>query len=101
MYRFGSEDGSPMTIPVDPQLCFRWQLAAATQEHVESMCRTGYDYDTGRGVEQNEESALYWYTKAAEKGQKNAQHNLGAFYEFGRGQREIDLVQAIPTNYKP
>jgi len=95
MYRVGSRDGPPMTIPVDPQLSFRWYLAAANQEHVKAMLRTGRAYSKGRGVEQNDESAFEWYTKAANKGQKNAQYNLGLFYEHGRGEVDIDLVQAM------
>ena len=94
MYQSGSRDGPPMTIPVDPQLSFRWNLAAAKQEHVDSMVRIGYAYFKGRGVERNLESAFEWYTKAAEKGQRNAQHNVGYCYEYGTG-CEIDLVQAM------
>ena len=54
------------------------------------MNNTGFAYSKGRGVEQNDESAFKWYTKAAEKGQEDAQCNLGVFYEGGRG-CEIDL----------
>jgi len=89
MHQFGSRDGPPMTIPVDPQLSFRWNLAAAKQEHVRAMLNTGYAYDKGIGVEQNLESALEWYTKAAKKDDKYAQTNVGVFYENG-----IDLVEA-------
>ena len=96
MYRLGSRDGPPMTIPVDPQLSFRWYLAAAKQEHVDAMNDIGIHYENGTGgVEQNSETAFEWYTKAAKKGQKNAQCNLGLFYEHGRGEVEIDLVQAL------
>jgi len=94
MYKVGSKDGPPMTIPVDPQLSFRWCFAAAKQEHVICMCRTGRAYRDGRGVEQNDESAFEWFTKAAEKGDEHAQLNLGYFYENGIG-CEIDLDQAM------
>ena len=94
MYRLGSRDGPPMTIPVDPQLSFTWYLAAAKQKYVQAMARIGYAYDTGTGVEQNDESAFEWYLKAAEKGDKYAQFNVGRFYEFGYG-CEIDLIQAM------
>ena len=94
MYRLGSRDGPPMTIPVNPQLCFRWNLAAAKQGNVKIMNTIGGAYYTGRGVERNLESAFEWYTKAAEKGQRNAQHNVGYCYEYGTG-CEIDLVQAM------
>ena len=95
MYRLGSQDGPPMTIPVDPQLGFRWMLAAAKQEHVNAMVETGFAYSTARGVEQNDESAFDWFMRAAEKGDQEAQHNVGYFYEFGRGEVEMDLVQSM------
>ena len=95
MYELGSQDGPPMTIPVDPQLSFRWYLAAAKQEHVSAMVKTGFAYSTGRGVEQNDESAFDWFMKAAVKGNQQAQHNVGVFYEKGIGEVEIDLVQAM------
>jgi TPR repeat protein len=94
LYQFGSEDGPPMTIPVDPQLSFRWNLAAAKQEDVDAMFSIGLAYDEGEGVEKNNESAFQWYMKAAEKGKPNAQDFVGYFYERGRG-CDIDLVQAM------
>ena len=94
MYQFSSRDGPPMTIPVDPQLCFRWSLAAAQQEDVNSMARIGLAYSKGKGVEKNKKSAFQWYTKAAEKRQPVAQFNLAVFYEFGRG-CEMDSVKAM------
>ena len=93
MYRLGSRDGPPMTIPVDPQLGFRWHLAAAKQGHVNAMINTGNAYETGNGVEQNAESAFEWYLKAAETC-RVAQYNVGLFYEAGRGV-DVDLVQAM------
>ena len=96
MYRLGSRDGPPMTIPVDPQLSFRWFFAAAKQEHVNAMNDIGIHYEDGTGgVEQNLETAFEQYTKAAGEGQRNAQCNLGLFYEHGKGEVEIDLVQAM------
>ena len=94
MYHLGSQDGPPMTIPVNPQLSFRWFLAAAKQEHVIAMGKIGDYYYFGSGVEQNDESALEWYKKAAIKGHPPAQFNVGHLYEKGRG-CEIDLVQAM------
>ena len=95
MYQFGSRDGVPMTIPMNLQLCFTYGLAAAKQGDVPTMDTTAYAYNAGIGVEQNYTSAFQWYTKAAGKEQRNAQCNLGLFYEHGRGEVEIDLVQAM------
>ena len=90
----GSRDGPPMTIPVDPQLSFRWYLAAAKQEHVKAMMMIGMAYFTGTGVEQNDESSFEWFLKGAETGNSSAQWMVGSCYEIGKG-CEIDLVQAM------
>ena len=50
--------------------------------------------DEGDSVEQYDESAFEWFMKAAETGDQHAQHNVGYFYENGRG-CEIDLVKAM------
>jgi TPR repeat protein len=94
MYALGSEDGPPMTIPVDRQLCFRWNLAAAKQEDVISMKNIGMAYAEGDGVEQNNESAFEWSLKAAETGDEGAQWVAGFYYEYGVGV-DVDLVQAL------
>jgi TPR repeat protein len=94
MYQSGSEDGPPMTIPVDPQLRFRWLLAAAKQKHVIAMVSIGFAYLIGRGVEKNVESAFKWFKKAAKKRERTAQYQVGYSYENGRG-CEIDLVKAM------
>ena len=94
MYQFGSEDGPPMTIPVDDELSFRWYLAAAQQGNVDAMVNTGIAYYYGTGVEQNNESTFQWYKKAAIKGHQRSQFNVGNLYENGEGV-DVDLVQAM------
>ena len=47
--------------------------------------KQGNMYCDGRGVEKNESKAVEWYLKAAEIGHGKAMHNLGLFYETGRG----------------
>jgi TPR repeat protein len=42
-------------------------------------------YFTGRGVTQDEKQAAYWYEKAAEAGDPEAQKQIGYFYEVGLG----------------
>ena len=34
---------------------------------------------------EGEEADVYWYRKAAEQGQKEAQYTLGQYYRFGHG----------------
>ena len=92
MYGLGSRDGPPMTIPVDPQLSFRWNLAAAQQKHVIAMLRVGVAYSQGRGVERNLESAFEWLMKAAEKGDKNAQCKMQVYF-MKKEQEKSKLIQ--------
>jgi len=41
-------------------------------------------YETGQGVPQNYAEAVKWYHAAAERGEPQAQFNLGVFYEHGQ-----------------
>ena len=51
----------------------------------------GLLYASGEnGFEQNDEKAVYWFTKLAEEGACRAQLNLGVFYENGRGVEQSD-----------
>ncbi len=42
-------------------------------------------YATGQGVEKNSQTAVKWYTKAAEQGDVASQYNLGVMYAKGQG----------------
>ena len=42
-------------------------------------------YDNGDGVEQDPAKAVYWYQKAVDQGDKDAQFNLAIMYENGTG----------------
>ena len=48
-------------------------------------------HDNGRGVPQDFQQAVKWYTKAAEQGDASAQSNLGLSYFNGQG---------VPQDYK-
>lgn len=50
-------------------------------------------YSKGRGVEQDWDKAIMWYTKAAVQGYMSAQLNLGYCYYNGQGV-EIDMQMA-------
>ena len=39
----------------------------------------------GRGIAQDFQEAIKWYTKSAEQGNVNAQYNLGNLYLRGQG----------------
>jgi len=45
-----------------------------------AQCNLGLCYQTGRGVEQNQQEAVKWFIRAARQGDKTAQHNLGLHY---------------------
>jgi uncharacterized protein len=47
--------------------------------------RRGFAYETGIGVPQDYAFAAYWYSRAAECGDPNAQHLLGLMYDRGFG----------------
>jgi TPR repeat protein len=42
-------------------------------------------YEKGQGTSQDDEKALFWYTKSAEQGNADAQFNLGNLYYEGLG----------------
>ena len=48
-------------------------------------------YANGLGVAKDEVEAVKWYRKAAEKGNAEAQLNLGEMYANGRGVEEDDV----------
>jgi len=73
---------------------------AAEQGHVEAFKKLRYValggsiiaqnnlgemYANGKGVTQNNKTAIYWYEKAAENGSITAQNNLGEIYANGKG----------------
>ena len=42
-------------------------------------------YEKGKGVKQDYNKAVKWYTKSAEQGYADAQCNLGYMYSHGEG----------------
>ncbi|MBH0203334.1 MAG: sel1 repeat family protein [Nitrospira sp.] len=54
----------------------------------------GLMHEKGRGVRQDNQTALTWFRKAAAQGHAGPQSNLGLMYERGRGVRK-DLVRAL------
>ncbi|UZO08334.1 uncharacterized protein OCT59_028592 [Rhizophagus irregularis] len=55
----------------------------------------GFMYENGGGTEKNKEKAFYWYNKAAENGNRDAQYNLGECYELGNGVVDKDETKAF------
>lgn len=54
----------------------------------------GAAYLTGRGVQQDDKQAAYWYEKAAQAGDPEAQKEIGYFYQIGFGV-PVDPVRAV------
>lgn len=48
----------------------------------------GRAYATGKGVKQDDQTAVQWFQKAADQGSAGAQYNLGIMYVSGRGVRQ-------------
>ena len=46
------------------------------QGHISAQNNIGFMYHYGYGVARDYAEARYWYRKAAEQGDANAQHNL-------------------------
>ena len=97
LYQYGSQDGPPMTIPINHKLDFKWCMAAAENGHAGAMNDIGVRYENNgtTGVDQNLETALGWYIRSAVKGNSHGQNNLGTYYEEGKGTITVDLVQAL------
>jgi TPR repeat protein len=59
--------------------------AKAEQGFVKEEVQLAAAYFTGEGVPQDPKLAAYWYQKAAESGDPEAQNIVGYFYEMGLG----------------
>ena len=66
------------------------QLELAKQGDAKAQYKLGLMYDDGEGVQQDDKTAVKWYTKAAEQENASAQTNLGLMYDNGRGVPEND-----------
>ena len=68
------------------QKAFNYYRKFAEIGDTDIEAKIGYYYSSGiGGVEQSYEKAVYWLTKAAEKGHVSSQFNLALCYEEGNG----------------
>jgi hypothetical protein len=58
-----------------------------------SQASLGFMYYSGKGVQRDDQRALFWFRRAADAGQPTAQFYLGMEYFYGRGVPR-DLAQA-------
>ncbi len=71
-----------------------WYRKAAEQQYVLAQYNLGFMYANGRGVTQDDASALLWYERAAAQGDVDAQYIVAERYQSGRG-APADINQAI------
>jgi TPR repeat protein len=57
-------------------------------------------YQKGEGVPQNDAKAMDLYKKAANKGDSDAQYNIGVMYKKGEGVRRNDTEAVTPVRDK-
>ena len=76
-------EAKPKQEPMSAEMKRYLELA----EHgiAEGQYNLGVCYETGDGVQQNYEKALYWYKKAADQGYAKAQYNMGVCVYNGYG----------------
>ena len=68
------------------KLAFDVALPLANRGDASSQFVVGKIFDYGNGgVKQNQETAVRWYTRAADQGYAGAQFNLGSCFELGEG----------------
>ncbi len=63
---------------------------AANQGNAAAQNRLGICYDNGKGVEQNQEKAVYWYKQAAKQGYDWGQKNLAQKYKDSTDNNKIN-----------
>ncbi|RIA87323.1 hypothetical protein C1645_878100 [Glomus cerebriforme] len=61
-------------------------------EHSIAQNTLGNLYENGGHIEKTLEKAIYWYRKAAENGNYEAQFNLGQYYRYGNGVEKNEKV---------
>jgi TPR repeat protein len=60
-------------------------LSLATKGDAHSQTALGVMYAYGKGVQQDDKQALFWFRKAAEQGNARAQRDLAVMYSTGKG----------------
>ena len=64
----------------DEKKAFELFHQAAEQGDGNSLLNLGYCYDEGLGTQKNNKKAMYWYKKAAKKGDLPAYTNIAIYY---------------------
>lgn len=72
----------------DVRRAFRLMLRSAQASNLAAQVNVGYLYDVGIGVRRDQDKAVYWYRRAARRGEASAANNIGTVYR-DRGQRRL------------
>jgi len=67
------------------ELTFRKEKTRALQGDVNAMINVGWMHKFGRGIRQDDEESLRWFSKAARRGNALAQNNVGFMHWMGWG----------------
>lgn len=73
---------------------FQYNERAAHLGHTRAQFNLGYQYHTGKGVDQNLVAAEEWYEKAAQAGMGEACVNLAEMYRTGQMTGEREYITA-------
>jgi TPR repeat protein len=66
----------------------------ANHGNVRVQVKLGAVYQRGQGVKQDYKKALYWFHKAAQKHNSDAEFSLGTMYQHGQGVTQNDTLAA-------
>jgi hypothetical protein len=87
-------------VPVDIYKAAEYFKLAAEAGHVEAMAEYAMCCELGCGIEQNDEMALDWYTKAAQRGHVTSNYSVGEMFEEARGGLPQSDAEAVLWYYK-
>jgi TPR repeat protein len=79
-----SEKKLSIEIP-DPIPAVECYKPRAEQGDANALFKMGWIYDEGKGVPQDNKTALKWYTLSTKQGNALAQNNLGLMYSKRKG----------------
>lgn len=79
------EDGRQAYQAGDYQEALRHWQTLAGQNNPDALFNIGLLYMQGKGVKQNDRTAMEWFKQAAQYGSVDAAYNLGVLYAEGRG----------------
>ena len=92
--RFHYQFGRGLLKAGDYDAAFKIFRPLADHGYAMAQFALGNFYTGGRGIAQNQETAVAWYRKAAEQGNAPGQNNLARMYVLGYGVKK-DFSQAI------